>query len=75
MSRVCVFRPKIRRKVDFKKGRFRFSRRSNKFSIFIELGRHISRAEVNRAYKRKAQKVHLVDLGELDRNKPNRVSN
>ena len=44
------------------------------FSVLTELGRHISRAEVNRAYKRKAQKVRLVDLGELDRSKPGRVS-
>ena len=44
------------------------------FSVLTELRRHISRAEVNRAYKRKAQKVRLVDLGKLDKSKPGRVS-
>ena len=68
-----MFQLKIRRKVDFKERRFRLLRRSDMFSVLTELGRYISRAEVNRAYKRKAQKVQLVDLGELDRSKPGRV--
>ena len=70
---VYVFQPKIRRKEDFKERRFRLLRRSDVFSVLTELGRHISRTEVNKAYKRKAQKVRLVDLGELDKSKPSRV--
>jgi hypothetical protein len=75
IGKIQVFRLKIRRKEDFKKRRYRFSRKSDIFSVLTELGRYISRAEVNRAYKRKVQKVRPVDLGESDSSKPSRVSN
>ena len=48
--------------------------KSDIFSILLELGWHISRAKVNGAYKRKAQKVRPMDLGESDGCKPSRVS-
>jgi hypothetical protein len=75
VGRIQVFRPRIGRKEDFEEGRYRFSRRSDIFSVLTELGRYISRAEVNRAYKRKVQKVRPVDLGESDSSKPSRDSN
>jgi hypothetical protein len=75
VGRIQVFRPRIGRKEDFEGRRYRFSRKSDIFSVLTELGRYISRAEVNRAYKRKVQKVRPVDLGESDSSKPGRDSN
>ena len=46
--------------------------RSDEFSICTELRQYISR--VNRAYKKKVQKVQPVDLRESDSSKPRGVS-
>ena len=65
-----MFRPKVGGREDFEGGMYRFSRKSDVFSVLTESGRYISRVEVNSAYKRKVQKVRPVDLGESDRSKP-----
>jgi hypothetical protein len=71
---VRVFRPKIGKREDFEKGGCRFSRKSDEYTILSELARRTQRVEVNRAYKRKAEKVRLVDLGESDGSKPGGVT-
>ena len=59
---------------DQEEGEYQLLWRLDVFSILSESVQQIQQAEVNRAYKRKAQKVQLVDLGELDRSKPRGVS-
>ena len=72
IRKIYIFRPKVEKKKDFEKGSFRLLQKSDKFSICTELGQYISR--VNRAYKKKVQKVQLVDLRKSDSSKPGRVS-
>ena len=74
VGRIRIFRPKIRRKEDFERGEYRFSRKSDMFTILSELAQRVQQVEVNRAYKRKALKVYLVDLGKLDGDKPSGIS-
>jgi hypothetical protein len=75
IGRIQVFQLRIGKKKDFEGRRYRFSKRSDIFSVLTELGRYISRAEVNRAYKRKVQKVQPVDLGKSDSSKPGKDLN
>jgi hypothetical protein len=53
VGRIQVFQPKIRKNKDFEKKRYQFSRRSDIFSVLTELGKYISKTEINRVYKKK----------------------
>src|SRR5436853_6999494 len=64
MTGISIFRPKIGKKEDYETGEYRFSRRSDWYSLLSK--QLVCRAEVNGIYKQKVDKVLLVDHGEID---------
>ena len=68
---IGIFRPKVEEKEDYVTREYQILQKTDWYSLLSK--QYIHRVEVNGMYKRKAEKVRPVDLGESDGNKPGGV--
>ena len=68
---IRMFQPEVEEKEDYVTRECQISQKTDWYSLLSK--QYIHHVEVNRMYKWKAEKVRLVDLGELDGNKPGGV--
>ena len=65
---IGIFRLKVEEKEDYVTREYQILQKTDWYSLLSK--QYIHRVEVNGMYKRKAEKVRPVDLGESDGNKP-----